>query len=252
MPNLTDLQAELNALACTERAAALQRFFKTGPGGYAQGDRFLGIPVPKQRKLLGQYTAPGTLALLPLADIFTLLQTDIHEYRFCALQLLVRRYQTSDAAQQHAVFQAYFDNTAYINNWDLVDSSAPHIAGHYLLTRDVAPLYTLAQSASLWERRIAIVATLAHIRQGQFAPTLSIAAQLLEDTQDLIHKASGWMLREVGKRDSAPLHAFLRSHAATMPRTMLRYAVERLPAVQAREFMAMRATLSAKKSRVVR
>lgn len=159
----------------------------------------------------------------------TLLKSPVHEERLLALFILMHLYKGGQTALKEKIYRLYLENTAYINNWDLVDASAEHIVGHYLLGKDKSPLYLLAVSEDLWERRIAIVATFCYIKQNQFEETLKIAEMLLQDRHDLIHKAVGWMLREVGKRDRAVEEAFLRSHYKTMPRTMLRYAIEKFP-----------------------
>ncbi len=215
------LRAELRAQADPERAKNLQWFFKTAPGEYGAGDRFLGLRVPQVRALLRRHRELGTPAALQL------LPSPWHEERLLALLLLVHRMQRGEERERQAIYRAYLKNTAHINNWDLVDSSAASIVGAWLADKERAPLYKLARSKSLWERRIAIVATGQFIKQGQFDETLAIAALLLGDEHDLIHKAVGWMLREVGKRDRAVEEAFLRQHYRTMPRTMLRYAIEK-------------------------
>jgi len=199
------------------------RFFKCGPGQYGEGDAFLGIMVPALRKLSKEWTS------IPVAEAFKLLQCRWHEARLLALMILVRKYERGDETTRHEIYLLYLANTDRINNWDLIDISAPAIVGAYLLDRDRAPLYVLAKSSPLWERRIAIISTQHFIRCGDFADTLCIAEMLLHDPHDLIHKAAGWMLREVGKRDQPALERFLRKHARRMPRTMLRYAIERFP-----------------------
>jgi len=199
------------------------RFFKCGPGEYGEGDAFLGIMVPALRTLSKEFTP------IPVAEAFELLQSKWHEARILALMILVRKYERGDEAMREEIYRGYLANTDRINNWDLVDCSAPAIVGAHLLDRDRAPLYTLAGSASLWERRITIISTQYFISQDDFADTLRIAEILLDDRHDLIHKATGWMLREVGKRDQPVLERFLRKHARRLPRTMLRYAIERFP-----------------------
>jgi 3-methyladenine DNA glycosylase AlkD len=199
------------------------RFFKCGPGEYGEGDAFLGVAVPPLRALSKRYKS------VELPEAVALLQSKWHEVRLLALMILVHQYERGDDAGREAIYRAYLANTNRINNWDLVDVSAHKIVGVHLRDRDRAPLLALAKSESLWERRIAIIATLDFIRQDDFADTLRIAEALLSDRHDLIHKASGWMLREVGKRDQAVLERFLRKHARVMPRTMLRYAIERFP-----------------------
>ena len=221
------IEQRLHDVAEPERALALQRFFRTGPGQYGEGDVFMGVRVPELRGLVKEYR--GT----PLKQTLTLLRSQYHESRLLALLLMVDAYQRTDDATRQTIYDAYLANTRRINSWDLVDSSAEQIVGAHLFTRDRSLLDVLAKSASLWERRIAIIATFHFIRQNQFDDTLRIAELLLHDREDLIHKAVGWMLREVGKRDRAVEEEFLRAHYRTMPRTMLRYAIEKFePAVR--------------------
>ena len=217
------IRRELKASADPSRAALLQRFFKTGPGEYAEGDRFLGLTVPQVRAIAVKHQS------LPLADLQALLASPWHEERLLALVILVRQYERGTAAKRDAIYRLYRRNTASINNWDLVDCSAGNIVGAHLGERDHRVLDQLARSPLLWERRIAIIATFFYIRRGELEPTLRLAELLLEDEHDLIHKAVGWMLREVGKRDRAVLQRFLDAHAQRMPRTMLRYAIEQFP-----------------------
>jgi len=228
---LTKLQHELAALANPADAANLQRFFKTSPGEYGAGDRFRGIRVPALRQLVTQHAA------LPFADVLRLLKSAYHEDRLFALLLLVRRFEHGDETEQRRVFDTYLLYTRSINNWDLVDLSAPNIVGTWVAAHGTGVLTRLVRSSSLWERRIAIVATLALIRKKRCTPTLTLARNLLKDREDLLHKATGWMLREVGKRDLTALTAFLEHHAAVMPRTMLRYAIERLPEAKRQGFL---------------
>lgn len=217
------IQQRLEALGDAEKAAHAQRFFKTGPGQYGEGDLFRGIRVPVLRKLAKEYRA------LPLAETIRLLQSSMHEDRLLALLILVYAFTKGDAATRRAIYDQYLSHTAWINNWDLVDSSASQIVGAFLVDRSRAPLYRLARSSSLWERRIAIIATFHFIKHSQFEDTLALAEILLGDSEDLIHKAVGWMLREVGKRHLDAEEGFLNQHYRTMPRTMLRYAIERFP-----------------------
>lgn len=217
------IESQLKDLGDPERARNLQRFFKTGQGEYGEGDVFVGLKVPEVRRLARDYRD------LPLDDIFDLLTSRYHEARLLALVLLVGRYERCNAAGKEDIYRRYLENTDHINNWDLVDASAARIVGAWLTDRDRGPLYSLAGSENLWERRIAIIATQAFIRKGEFADTLKLAAALRDDPHDLIHKAVGWMLREVGKRDPVALKAFLKEHCRQMPRTMLRYATERFP-----------------------
>lgn len=234
--NLATLRKELRTQASAERAAVSQRFFKTGPGEYGEGDQFLGLSVPQTRALVPQTDA------LSEGDVLTLLHSEWHEERLLALYILIRRFtkaRKDEPAQQHLI-ELYLANTRWINNWDLVDTSAPLLLGVWLLQRDRTILGTLAQSESLWEQRIAVLATLAFIRTGDFADTLDLCVHFLSHPHDLMHKACGWMLREAGKRDIQVLHTFLDAHASRMPRTMLRYAIEKLPEPERRSYLARR------------
>jgi 3-methyladenine DNA glycosylase AlkD len=234
-PTLAGVRKRLMALGDAESAVVLQRFFKTGPGEYGEGDRFIGVRVPVLRALARE------MGGLSLQETVGLLHDPVHEARVLALLILVDQYAAADLRARAAIVQVYLANTAYINNWDLVDGSAPYIVGRHLEGRSRRVLHRLARSRSLWERRIAIVSTFYFIRQQDFAETIRIAELLLEDAHDLIHKAVGWMLREVGKRDLATLESFLDRHAAVMPRTMLRYAIERLPEKARRGYLKARA-----------
>jgi 3-methyladenine DNA glycosylase AlkD len=207
------------------------RFFKCGPGEYGEGDAFLGVAVPPLRALAKKYKA------IDISEAVALLQSKWHEVRLLALMILVHKYEHGDEAEREAIYRAYLANTNRINNWDLVDCSAHKIVGAHLRERDISPLLALAESASLWERRIAIIATLDSIRRNQFADTFFIGAVLLGDRHDLIHKATGWMFREVGKRDQPALERFLRRYSRVMPRTTLRYAIERFPAELRAKYM---------------
>lgn len=222
-PSLQAVNATLHQNANPTKARILQSFFKTGPGEYGEGDIFLGIQVPVLRKIARQHRG------LAFADIESLLLSPLHEARLLALMLLVDTYDRGDLSMKKKVFALYLASTTRINNWDLVDLSAPSIVGDYLLDRSRTPLHRLSRSKSLWERRISIVATYRFIRAHDFKTTFTIASRLLKDPEDLIHKATGWMLREVGKRNSEALEDFLKQHCRTMPRTMLRYAIERFP-----------------------
>jgi 3-methyladenine DNA glycosylase AlkD len=232
-PSLTpqSLRRSLKKIADPQRAKHSQQYFKTGKGEYGAGDRFLGITVPAVRALARQYRE------LPLRDIDSLLHSRWHEERLLALLLWVDRTRRGDARQRKRIYLNYLRSTRYINNWDLVDSSAGQIVGAYLADKDKGVLFRLARSANLWERRIAVIASGHFIRNGRFTETLKIATLLLHDEYDLIHKAVGWMLREVGKYDRPCLERFLIRHQASMPRTMLRYAVEHLPAEQRRRYL---------------
>ena len=231
-PTLAMLRAELYALADPADAIHLQRFFKTAPGEYGAGDKFLGLRVPALRKLVRDYRQ------LNDADALEMLASSWHEERLLALMLLVDGYDRGDESRRARIHRAYLEHTRYINNWDLVDASAEHIVGPHLEAREIALLEQLARSDDIWERRIAIISTFHFIKRNEFAPTLKIARLLLEDSHDLIHKAVGWMLREVGKRDRRVEDAFLKKHYKKMPRTMLRYAIERHPETLRKRYLA--------------
>jgi 3-methyladenine DNA glycosylase AlkD len=236
MPNATvvEVESELRALATPGDAEHLQRFFKTGKGQYGEGDRFLGIRVPALRALARRRRS------LSIEHTLMLLRSEWHEQRLLALLLLVEQYRHGTDAERQAIYRAYLAHTQYINNWDLVDSSAEHIVGPQLNPEDPRGLFgldALARSDSLWERRIAMLATFHWIKQREFRPALLVAKRLMNDSHDLIHKAVGWMLREVGKRDLGVEEGFLREHHRDMPRTMLRYAIERLPAARRLQFL---------------
>ncbi|MBI5870940.1 MAG: DNA alkylation repair protein [Actinobacteria bacterium] len=223
MPRSEEIIRELKVLGDPERAEHSRRYFKTGVGEYGEGDIFLGIRVPEVRKCARRFWDTG------LEDALELLKSPYHEARLLSLFMLVARYSKAGDAEKEAIYQAYLDNTRYVNNWDLVDSSASYIVGDFLLKRDRKILYRLALSKSLWERRISIISTSCFIRDDDFSDTLAISELLLHDREDLIHKAAGWMLREVGNRDMAVEEAFLARHYREMPRTMLRYAIEKFP-----------------------
>ena len=227
-----DARARLHAQASPEHARVLQGYFKTGPGEYGEGDVFAGVRLPALRALAKELRA------LPLEEVTEILRSPVHEERLLALLLLVLAYPKGDEAKRQAVYDLYLASTRFINNWDLVDSSAEHVVGAHLWTRDRGVLDRLARSESVWERRTAILATFHFIRRGHFGDTLRIAGALLDDRHDLIHKAVGWMLREVGKRDADAERAFLRAHARRMPRTMLRYAIERFPEAERRGWLS--------------
>jgi len=230
------IQRELESLADPGHAAILQRFFKTGPGEYGEGDRFRCLRVPVLRKLAKKY---GDLSL---AAAVSLLQSAFHEDRLLALLILIQRYYPGDAALRDEIHHLYLKYRGLVNNWDLVDASAPHLLGHYLRDRLKDTLTRLAASRVLWDRRMAVIATFDFIRPGEFNETLRVARLLLGDPEDLIHKAVGWMLREVGKREVAVSETFLQAHYRQMPRTMLRYAIERFP--EARRQAYLRGTVA--------
>jgi 3-methyladenine DNA glycosylase AlkD len=230
----------LRELGDADDAAFLQKFFKTAPGQYGAGDRFLGIRVPVTRRLAREFRE------LPLRDVETLLYEPWHEARLLAVVLLADRYRAASDRDRQAIFRLYLRNADRVNNWDLVDVSAPNIVGAHLMDRPRGLLDKLARSKNLWERRIAIVSTLHLIRAGQCDDTIRIATQLLRDQHDLIHKATGWMLRVVGDRDPKRLDEFLGEHAHEMPRTMLRYAIETLPPRDRTRYMSARAAHAAR------
>ena len=232
MTTLSDVRRRLRKEGDPDDAVFLQRFFKTAPGQYGAGDHFLGIRVPATRRLSREF------ADLSIGDLETLLHDKWHEARLLALVILVNQYERGDSAERTRIYRTYLANTDRINNWDLVDLSAPNIVGAHLETRSRAVLDKLAKSKSLWERRIAIVSTYWFIRRRDFDDTLRISAALLGDSHDLIHKAVGWMLREVGKRDESVLDAFLDKHARSMPRTALRYSIERMSPAKRKRYMA--------------
>jgi len=225
------IRTKLQKLANKDKAKILQGFFKTGPGEYGEGDIFLGINVPVLRKLSKEHDG------ISLPEVVKLLKAPIHEERLLALLILVCAFSKGDDALQEKIYDLYLKHTKYINNWDLVDLTAPNIVGAYLLDKSRKPLYELAKSNDLWKRRISILATFAFIKQNDFYDSLKIASALLSDEHDLIHKAVGWMLREIGKRDLFAEEQFLKSRYKTMPRTMLRYAIERFPEAKRKKYL---------------
>jgi 3-methyladenine DNA glycosylase AlkD len=221
---MLSVQKELKKYASPEKEKIFQRFFKTQKGEYGAGDKFLGVTVPEVRKIAKIFSS------MDLTEVLSLLSSPIHEDRLCALFILILQFKKSDEKIKQRIYQAYLKNYQYINNWDLVDTSAHHIVGAYLADKPKDILYKLAHSKNLWKKRIAIIATFDFIYHQKADETLKIANILLHDEHDLIHKAVGWMLREVGKRvDEKILLNFLDEYYKTMPRTMLRYAIERLP-----------------------
>lgn len=229
MNNVSELQKTLRELGRPDRAEILRGFFKTGPGEYGEGDRFLGLTVPQLRLLVRRFHPADFPA------IAAILRSPYHEERLLGLLLLVERYRKGTEAERRAAYRLYLRSFPRINNWDLVDCSAEHIVGPHAVGR--AQLLSWASSPKLWTRRIAIVSTFYSIRRNRFEDTLAVARRLLRDPEDLIHKAVGWMLREVGKRDAAALEGFLRRHGRAMPRTMLRYAIERFPAAKRKAYL---------------
>lgn len=228
----SDVKNALQSIANPEKALLLQGFFKTGEGQYGEGDLFLGITVPQQRTIAKSFKE------LPLTEIETLLHEHFHECRLTALIILVNRFKkTKTDADRKLIVDLYLRNTAYINNWDLVDLSACYILGEYLLDKDRSLIYRLAESDSLWEQRIAVLTTFTFIRNEDFADNLLIAEMLLNHKHDLMHKAIGWMLREIGKRNKSVLVDFLMQYSIQMPRTMLRYAIEKFPEEERQYFL---------------
>jgi 3-methyladenine DNA glycosylase AlkD len=230
---LNDLTEELKKSANPEKAKIYQRFFKTGKGEYGEGDVFLGLTMPQQRAIIKKYTD------LSFADLQTLLNSKFHEYRMAALLILNAKYKKTkkDNLEKRRIYEFYMKNTKNINNWDLVDLSAPNVPGAFLLKEGTDTLRILAKSNNLWEIRIAIISTAAFIRNGKLGETLAIAEMLLHDEHDLIHKAVGWMLREVGKKNKNVLEIFLTSRNKEMPRTMLRYSIEKFSPEERKKWM---------------
>jgi 3-methyladenine DNA glycosylase AlkD len=234
MSRLEDIRRELRKYADKEKAKTLLRFFKTGPGEYAEGDIFLGVMVPFTREVVKQFQD------LVLLDVIKLLRSRVHEERLMALLIMVGQFNKADAKVKEKIYKAYLANTKFINNWDLVDLSASQIVGGFLIDKKRQILYRLAKSPWLWERRIAILATFAFIRLGDFDDVFGIVKLLLYDKEDLIHKACGWMLREAGKRDVRAEEEFLRWNCKVMPRTMLRYAIEKFPQEKRKSFLQVK------------
>lgn len=226
-----DVREQLRALADPVRAAGQMRFFKTGKGQYGEGDVFWGIRNPDMRALVRQWRA------LPLEQAEVLLADAVHEVRLAGLLILVEQFRKAGEEQRQAIIDLYLRRTDRINNWDLVDLTAPML-GQWLQTRDRDILRRMAASPNMWEQRIAVVATISFIRQGDFVDILALCRLLLEHPHDLMHKAMGWMLREAGKRDKGVLEDFLSDHGAAMPRTMLRYAIERFPEDERKAWLA--------------
>ncbi len=230
--SLLALKHDLKRLSSRSKAKSSAWFFKTEPGQYGHGDIFLGVTVPEQRLVGKKYRD------LPLGDVRKLLRSPYHEHRLTAVFILADQFRRGSPADQGQIVRAYLQSTQFVNNWDIVDSSAPHILGAYLLDHPRAVLYRLARSKHLWERRIAIIATQTFIRHGQYDDTLRIAKIVLRDNHDLVQKAMGWMLREVGDRDRRREEHFLKVHASGMPRTMLRYAIEKFPPAKRRQYLS--------------
>ncbi|MDB9822442.1 DNA alkylation repair protein [Deltaproteobacteria bacterium] len=226
-----EIRTSLEKLGDKQKANILLRFFKTGPGEYGEGDIFLGIRVPDLRKIAKEYQDITT------REVKQLLRSAVHEERLLALFILVHNYSRGDEFVKKSIYDLYLMNTQFVNNWDLVDGSAEHIVGAFLMDKSREQLYRLAESKSLWERRISIMSTFHFIKHNEFSETLKISKMLISDTEDLIHKAVGWMLREIGKRHLKTEENFLRDHYKKMPRTMLRYAIERFPETKRQRYL---------------
>ncbi len=226
-----DASKALKSLATPERAKANAWFFKTGPGQYGEGDKFLGVTVPEQRKVSKQFKD------LPLVEVEKLVTSPWHEERLTGLFILVALYQKADNKTKKKIASFYHKNRKYVNNWDLVDSSASYILGDYLTNHSRAVLIRLAKSKSIWDRRIAMLSTFGWIKQGVFTDAYKVIDILIKDKHDLIQKAVGWMLREIGNKDKKSLMKFLDEHATTMPRTSLRYAIEHFSAPERSKYM---------------
>lgn len=232
--SLCGLKKELRKNSSARHAKLLQRYFKTGPGEYAEGDIFIGLTVPQIRAVAKVYKD------ISLKDAVGLLKSEVHEERMLSLFILISKFAKANAEEKKKIYEIYLAHTKYINNWDLVDLSSLRIVGAFLIDKDKTPLYRLAKSKNLWERRIAVLATFYYIRNNNFEDCIKIAEILLNDKEDLIHKAVGWMLREVGKRDLACEEHFLKDRYKIMPRTMLRYAIERFPEGKRRMYLSAR------------
>jgi len=227
----SDCIKKLKSLGTPKRAKASSWFFKTGKGQYGEGDVFLGITVPDQRKVAHRFQD------LSLSDIKKLLNSPVHEHRFVALEILVFRYEKGNGQEKKKIGDFYLANTNRINNWDLVDTSAPYILGDYLLKKDKRILYKFARSKNIWERRIAVITAGTFVKSGNYRDLIKISEMLLKDKHDLIHKATGWMLRELGKISPEAEIEFLDKYYHTMPRTMLRYAIEKFSPERRRHYL---------------
>lgn len=234
-PSLAALKKDAVALSDPKRAESNKWFFKTGKGEYGYGDKFVGLTVPNVRKLAKKYRG------MELEDVGKLLASPVHEYRLMAVIVLADRFGVSDEAGRREIATFYLANLDRVNNWDIVDSSAPHILGEWLADKDRKPLYALAKSKDMWKRRVAMISTFSFIRRGECEDALSIAEMLLGDKEDIMHKAAGWMLREVGKRCSErELKRFLDEYAPVMPRTMLRYSIEKFSKADRDHYMSLK------------
>lgn len=225
------LRKTMKRLASPAKAKTYARFFKTGPGDYGERDKFIGLTVPEVRKLAKEFQ------ILPFEEIEKCLQSPIHEERLCALFILVLLYKQGTASEKKEAYNFYVKNLQHVNNWDLIDVTCEHVIGAHLELRDKKPLYRWAKSKNLWERRIAIISTFHYIKKNDFDETLKIARMLVQDKHDLIQKAVGWMLREVGKRSLIIQEEFMKEYYSIMPRTMLRYAIERFPEAKRQAYL---------------
>lgn len=242
MITASQIKAELEACGNPEKALHLSRFFKTGKGQYGEGDRFMGVTVPEQRAVARKYIAADWDALEEL------ITSPFHEMRLTALLILTLKYRKSKLeSEKENIIRFYLAHTAFINNWDLVDLSCYSLLGHWLQDKDRSLLYQLADSSNLWEQRIAMVSCMHFVRRGDFKDCLAIADKLIRHPHDLIHKATGWLLRETGKKDKDTLVSFLQKHYLQMPRTMLRYAIERFPEEERKKWMKRSFPKTAKK-----
>lgn len=226
-----NIQRKLQQLGNRKTADALRRFFKTGPGEYGEGDVFIGVRVPELRKLVKEYPD------ITIKEVMQLLNSTIHEERFFALLMLINKFSKGNETVKKRIYELYLQHTKFINSWDLVDGSAHHIVGAFLMDKNKEPVYRLAKSKNLWERRIAILSTFHFIKHDNYLETLKISKILLTDDQDLIHKAVGWMLREIGKRHMSTEEIFLKKYHKRMPRTMLRYAIEKFPESKRQKYL---------------
>lgn len=242
MLTMIQIQKKLHAFASPAKQKILTSFFKCGPGQYGAGDQFIGVTVPQVRSLLPQTSG------LSFSDVAELIQSPIHEERLLALLILVKRFSKADAAEQKKIFDFYMRFKKFVNNWDLVDQSAAPIVGAYLQKKPRDILFRLARSKSLWDRRIAIVATWYFIRNEDLIMTFELCEKLMGDEEDLMHKACGWMLREAGKRDVNALERFLNKNVSRMPRTMLRYSIEKFSAVDRKRYLKVKKVNSIKKA----
>lgn len=217
------VKKELKTYINKEKKAFLPKFFRAHPGGYGEGDKFLGVVVPDQRRIAKKYKN------LALSEIETLLKSKYHEERLTGLFILTIQFEQSKDKEKEKLAKFYIKNISSVNNWDLVDSTAHKILGPYLINKDKKLLYEWVDSNSIWKRRTSIMTTFYFIKYGNFQDTLKLASKLLDDREDLIHKAVGWMLREIGKNDVKTLEKFLRNNYKKMPRVMLRYSIEKMP-----------------------